>query len=42
MYKIAIDQTPNLVEVTLAGLMTVQEVAEYIAELQRQFIANHM
>lgn len=42
MYKIAIDRPRNLVEVALGGLMTVQEVAEYIADLQRQFIANHM
>lgn len=42
MYKIAIDRARNLVEVTLGGLMTVEEVADYIAELQRQFIANHM
>lgn len=42
MYRIKIDKANDLVEVKLGGMMTVQEVEDYIVELKRQFTANHM
>lgn len=42
MYKIRVDQRHCLVEATLGELMTVDEVASYVAELRRQFIAKKL
>lgn len=42
MYRIEIDNRQELVEVRLQGMMAVDEVREYIAELKRQFIAHRL
>lgn len=40
MYSIRIDKPNGLVSVALTGMMGLAEVAAYIADLKRQFIAN--
>lgn len=40
MYDIAIDGRSGLVEAKLGGLMPVEEVGAYIAELKRQFVLH--
>jgi len=40
MYTIHIDPRHDLIEVTLGGMMSLDEVANYIAELRREII-NH-
>lgn len=42
MYEIKVDKPRELIEVRLGGMMTVEEVGAYIAELQRLFIANRL
>ena len=42
MYKIAVDSRAGIVEATLGGMMGVEEVAAYVAELKRQFILNRI
>jgi hypothetical protein len=42
MYRIDIDTQHDLVEVRLQGMMAVDEVRDYIAELKRQFIAHRL
>lgn len=39
MYTVRIDRTNGLVSVKLTGMMELAEVAAYIAELKRQFVA---
>lgn len=39
MYTVRIDRVNGLVSVKLAGMMELAEVAAYIAELKRQFVA---
>lgn len=42
MYDIHIDRTHNLVEATLGGMMTIDEVAAYIVDLKRAFVMNKL
>jgi hypothetical protein len=42
MYHIQIDEPNELVQVELGGLMPVDEVAAYIAELKRQIVAHRL
>lgn len=42
MYQIHVDKPHEVIEVQLGGMMTVEEVAEYIAELQRLFIVHKL
>lgn len=42
MYEVKVDKPRALIEVRLGGMMTVEEVGAYIAELQRVFIANRL
>lgn len=42
MYRINVDDSRSLVEITLGGMMPLDEVAEYIGELRRQFVAHHL
>ena len=42
MYSIEVDTQASLVEVTLGGIMCVDEVGAYIADLRRTFIAHKL
>ncbi|WP_294353709.1 hypothetical protein [uncultured Sphingomonas sp.] len=42
MYSIKIDKANSLVNVALTGMMGLPEVAAYIAELKRQFVAQRL
>lgn len=42
MYNIKIDKRKELVEVELSGLMPLDEVSAYIAELKRQFVIRRL
>lgn len=40
MFSISVDKANELVEVRLSGMMSVDEVAEYITELKRRIVAH--
>lgn len=42
MYDIQVDREHSLIEATLGGMMTTEEVAAYIADLKRSFVLNKM
>lgn len=42
MFKVITDKAKRLIEVELTGMMGNDEVASYIAEIKRQFIANRL
>ena len=42
MYDIQIDRRHNLLEATLSGMMTVDEVSAYVADLKRAFVMNKL
>lgn len=42
MYHIEVDRAAGVISATLAGMMTQDEVALYIAALKRAFVANHL
>ena len=42
MYDIQVDRTQNLIEATLSGMMTLDEVTAYIADLKRAFVMNRL
>ncbi len=42
MYSIWVDTSHAVVEVTLGGMMTVEETNAYIIELKRQLVLNRM
>ena len=41
MYRITPHRNANLIEVELGGMMSVDEVADYMAALRQAFVANH-
>lgn len=42
MYRITINKRMDLVEVELGGMMSLEEVATYMAELRRQFVLHQL
>ncbi len=40
MFSISVDKANELVEARLSGMMSVDEVAEYVTELKKQFVAH--
>ena len=42
MYDIRVDRQHSLIEATLAGMMTLEEVASYIAEVKRAYVVNRL
>ena len=42
MYEIGVDVRSAMIEVKLGGLMTAVEVATYVDELKRQFVAHRL
>ncbi|WP_267397157.1 MULTISPECIES: STAS/SEC14 domain-containing protein [unclassified Sphingomonas] len=42
MYRIAVDRRRGLVEVTLGGLLSVEETTTYINDLRRAFVVNKL
>ncbi|SEM42634.1 hypothetical protein SAMN05192583_0160 [Sphingomonas gellani] len=42
MYRIAVDTVHAVVEVTLSGMMTVEEGAAYINDLRRALVVNRL
>ena len=42
MYSIRVDAAQNLVEVTLKGMISVEEVGAYVTDLRREFIAHKL
>lgn len=42
MYAIRVDRQHSLIEATLAGMMTLEEVASYIAEIKRAYVVNRL
>lgn len=42
MYRIALDSQHGVINVTLSGMMTIDEVAAYIADVKRTCVANRL
>ncbi|QAY78132.1 hypothetical protein [Sphingosinicella sp. BN140058] len=42
MYRIHVDPAQSIIEVALGGLMTVDEVDAYIADLKQAFVTNQL
>ncbi|WP_106512330.1 hypothetical protein [Allosphingosinicella deserti] len=42
MYTIFVDRAEAIIEVTLGGLMSVEEVDDYIADLKQDFVAHEL
>jgi hypothetical protein len=42
MYDIQVDRAHSVIEATLSGMMTTEEVGAYIADLKRTFVANNL
>ncbi len=42
MYDIRVDRAHSVIEVTLGGMMTTEEVASYIADLKRVFVTDKL
>jgi len=42
MFEIQVDRAHNLIEATLSGMMTIEEVDVYVAELKKLFVAHRL
>jgi len=42
MYDIRVDAPLGLIEVTLSGMMSVEETGSYVTALKRAFVVNHL
>lgn len=42
MYDIRVDKEDGVISVTLSGMLTISEVASYIADIKRSFVHNNL
>lgn len=42
MYSIVVDRTHSVIEATLTGMLTTNEVAAYIVDVKRAFVMNRL